>query len=83
MGVSPRGTQRLYEATRALAVIRGRDFVVPDDVKTLTEPVLAHRLVLGTEAQVRDVDKRDVMRSIRDATEVPKAGPDGATVESE
>jgi MoxR-like ATPase len=73
VGVSPRGTQRMYEAARARAVIEGRDFVVPDDVKALARPVFAHRLVLTTEAQVRGVDKRSVMESIVDSTTVPKA----------
>lgn len=73
VGVSPRGTQRMYEAARAKAVIRGRDFVVPDDVKSLAQPVFAHRIVLTTEAQVRGVDKRTVMKSIIDSVTVPKA----------
>jgi MoxR-like ATPase len=73
VGVSPRGTQRLYEASRARAVLHGRDFVVPDDVKALTQPVLAHRLVLTTDAQVRGVEKRSVMAAIVDSTQVPKA----------
>jgi MoxR-like ATPase len=73
VGVSPRGTQRMYEAARAKAVIQGRHFVVPDDVKSLARPVFAHRLVLTTEAQVRGVDKRTVMESIIDSVTVPKA----------
>ena len=46
LGVSPRGTTALFRATQALALVDGRDYVVPDDIKTLAIPVLAHRLVL-------------------------------------
>jgi len=71
VGVSPRGTQRLFECTRARAVIEGRDYATPDDVKTIAEPVLAHRLVLTAEAQVNDVDKRQVVRDVLDEVPVP------------
>jgi MoxR-like ATPase len=47
MGVSPRGMLALLRASQALALIRGRDFVTPDDVKALALPVLGHRIVLG------------------------------------
>ena len=46
MGVSPRGSVSLYRAAQALALVEGRDFVTPDDIKDLAVPVLAHRLVL-------------------------------------
>lgn len=46
LGVSPRGAQALYRATQALAMVEGREFAIPDDVKRLVEPVFAHRLVL-------------------------------------
>jgi MoxR-like ATPase len=71
VGVSPRGTQRLFECTRARAVIEGRDYATPDDVKNIAEPVLAHRLVLTAESQVNDVDKREVVREILDEVPVP------------
>ncbi|WP_058301512.1 AAA family ATPase [Gorillibacterium timonense] len=45
LGVSPRGTQALLRSAQALAVIRGRDYVLPDDIKKLVKPVFAHRLV--------------------------------------
>jgi len=71
VGVSPRGTQRLFEAARARAVITGRGYVTPDAVKTIAGPVLAHRLVLTADARVNDVRKRDVLGSVLDETEVP------------
>ena len=71
VGVSPRGIQALFEATRALAVIRGRTYVTPDDIKRLAEPVYAHRLVLTTDASIQDVDRRDVVTAALDSVPVP------------
>ena len=71
VGISPRGAQRLFEASRAQAVLRGRDYVTPDDVRDVTEPVLAHRLVLTAESSVQSVKKRDVIRDVLDAIPVP------------
>jgi MoxR-like ATPase len=70
-GVSPRGTQRLLEASRAHAVIDGRGYVVPDDVTRVAEPVLAHRLVLTPEAEVQAVDRREIVRDVIDGIPVP------------
>jgi MoxR-like ATPase len=71
VGVSPRGCQRLFEAVRARAILEGRDFVKPDDIRTLAEPVLAHRLILTTDAMVDDVSKREVVRDVVGDIEVP------------
>jgi MoxR-like ATPase len=71
VGVSPRGTQRLFETSRAQAVLRGRGFVTPDDVKTVAPSVLAHRLVLTPDAQVNDVAKGDVVADVLDSVDVP------------
>ena len=71
VGVSPRGTQRLLECTRARAVLEGRDFATPDDVKNIAGSVLAHRLVLTAEAQVNDVDKREVVEDVLGEVPVP------------
>ena len=71
VGVSPRGTQRLFEAARAHAVLVGREYVTPDDVKRMALPVLAHRLVLTPDAKVEDVDKRDVIESVLAEVTVP------------
>ena len=70
-GVSPRGTQRLFEAVRARAVVVGREFVTPDDVKRVARPVLAHRLVLTPDARVDDVDAADVIDDALDRVDVP------------
>ena len=70
-GVSPRGTQRLLEACRARAVVEGRGFVTPDDVKRVARPVLAHRLVLTADVRVDGVDGRSVVDGILDSEPVP------------
>ncbi|WEL24919.1 AAA family ATPase [Haloferax volcanii] len=71
IGVSPRGTQRLFEATRARTVIEGREFVTPDDVKRVAQSVLAHRLVLTPDARVEDVRKSDVVDDVLGRVAVP------------
>jgi MoxR-like ATPase len=50
LGVSPRGAQALYRASQALAMLEGRDYVIPDDIKRLVVPVFAHRVVINTRA---------------------------------
>lgn len=71
VGVSPRGTQRLLEATRARAVTVGRDYVTPDDVKRVARPVLAHRLVLTPDASVDGVSKAAIVDKVLDTVSVP------------
>jgi MoxR-like ATPase len=75
VGVSPRGIQRLFEATRARAVLDGRDYAVPDDVKRTVPAAFAHRLVLTADADVRGVDPASVVADVLDAVPVP--GADG------
>jgi len=76
IGVSPRGSQRLFEAARARAVLVGDDFVTPDTIKRVARPVLAHRLVLTADAQVNEVDKRDVIGEVLEEVPVPTVGRD-------
>jgi len=76
VGVSPRGVQRAFEAARASAVISGREYVTPDDVKRLTRATMAHRLVLTTEATVEGVDPADVIQAATDAVDVPAVSPE-------
>lgn len=71
VGVSPRGTQRLLETCRAHAVVAGREFLTPDDVRRVAEPTFAHRLVLTPEATVENVDKRGIVRDVLDSVPVP------------
>ncbi|MFV2062362.1 MAG: AAA family ATPase [Chloroflexota bacterium] len=64
LGASPRGSLALYRAGQALAALTGRDFVIPDDVKALAEPALAHRLILKTAATIRGMDGRGIISEI-------------------
>jgi MoxR-like ATPase len=76
VGVSPRGLQRLFEASRARAVMEGREYVIPSDIQQIADPVLAHRLVLTPEAQVSDVPKSEVIADIIDEVPVPSISED-------
>jgi MoxR-like ATPase len=73
VGVSPRGIQRLFEASRAVAILQGRDFVVPDDIKWVVEPVFSHRLVLTADAGVRGVERSEIVADVLDNVAVPGA----------
>lgn len=79
LGASPRGSIALYRAGQALAALLGREFVIPDDIKALAEPALAHRLIVRTAASVRDVDPGAIVRQIVDALPVESRplAPDG------
>ncbi|WP_114577810.1 MoxR family ATPase [Saliphagus sp. LR7] len=71
VGVSPRGIQRLFEASRARAALAGREYVAPEDVRRVVHPVLDHRIVLTTEADVRGVEKGAVVESAVTSVPVP------------
>jgi MoxR-like ATPase len=75
LGASPRGSLALQIASQARAAISGRDYVIPDDVKALAEPTLAHRLILNPSARVRNADARGVIADILRATPVPGTIP--------
>ncbi|MFC7196016.1 AAA family ATPase [Halosimplex aquaticum] len=76
IGVSPRGVQRVFEAVRAGAVVAGREYTTPDDVKRLARATMAHRLVLTTEATVEGVDPEGIISDALDAVDVPAVSPD-------
>jgi len=71
LGASPRGSLGLYKTGQAYAAVRGRDYVVPDDIKALAEPVLAHRLIVSPSARIKNVDTRFVVQDILDSVPVP------------
>jgi len=81
LGASPRGSIALYRAGQALAGLLGRDYVIPDDIKALAEPALAHRLIIKTSASIHDVQSANVVRELLDSTPIdgirPTGGPDG------
>ena len=64
LGASPRGSLALYRAAQAFAAQQGRDYVLPDDVKRLTAPVLAHRCLLHPESALRGVTVREIIAAI-------------------
>jgi MoxR-like ATPase len=71
LGVSPRGSLAWLRAGQALAAIRGRDFVTPDDLQTLARPVLAHRLILSPESRLRGQNANDAIARLLNQTPVP------------
>ena len=77
LGASPRGSIALYRAGQALAGLLGRDYVIPDDVKALAEPCLAHRLIIKTSSSIHDVQPAQVVHELLDATPVENVTPTG------
>jgi MoxR-like ATPase len=82
LGASPRGSIALYRAGQALAALYGRDYVIPDDVKALAEPALAHRVIVKTAASVHDVQAGQIVRELLESVPIdtvrrpaPAGGP--------
>jgi MoxR-like ATPase len=73
LGASPRATLALHRAAQAWAALHGREFVMPDDVKRLAVPVLAHRLIASLEARLRGRDAAAIVQSVLDKVPVPVA----------
>jgi MoxR-like ATPase len=73
LGASPRGSLALYRASQAFAALTGRDYVIPDDVKALAEPALAHRIILKTAASIRGVEGSSIVSEM--LMSVPIATP--------
>ena len=71
LGASPRGSLGLFRGARALAAIRGREYVLPDDVKFLAPFVLTHRAILSSQSRLRGRDAGDVLREILETVAVP------------
>jgi MoxR-like ATPase len=74
VGASPRGTLALLRMSRARAALAGRDFVIPDDVKAVAVPALAHRLILSPDLWARDVRAEDIVAELLAQVPVPKVG---------
>jgi MoxR-like ATPase len=72
LGAGPRGTQGLLLASRAKAALDGRDFITPDDVRTMAWPVLEHRLILRPESEVEGVRPSEVIEQIFNEVPVPR-----------
>jgi MoxR-like ATPase len=71
LGASPRATLSLYQASQAWAAIRGREYVLPDDVKRLAPSVLTHRLIISPQAQLRGRQPEELVADIVDSVPVP------------
>ncbi|HET7737925.1 MAG TPA: MoxR family ATPase, partial [Tepidiformaceae bacterium] len=71
LGASPRASLALFRAARAYAAIQGRDFVLPDDVKTMARHVLPHRLILSTQSRLRGRDVNDLLADLLQRVPVP------------
>jgi MoxR-like ATPase len=71
VGVSPRGTLALYRTAQALAALRGREFVIPDDVKYLAPPVLTHRLIISPQTRLRGRRSEEIVAEIVATVPVP------------
>jgi MoxR-like ATPase len=74
LGVSPRASLNLMKGSKAMAMVRGRDYVVPDDVKAIAEAVMAHRVLLSPSARMRGVTQQAVVSEILNAVPVPGGG---------
>lgn len=75
LGASPRGALALYRAAQARAAVIGRDYVIPDDIKALAEPTLAHRIIVGPNARIKNISASSIVHSLLAVVPVP-----GATV---
>jgi MoxR-like ATPase len=75
LGSSPRGALALFRTSQALAAIEGRDYIIPDDVKVMAEATLAHRIILGPSARIKEISSRSIVQQIVAGTPIP-----GATV---
>ena len=72
IGAGPRASLALLESSRAAAALQNRDFITPDDVKSLVAPVLTHRVTLSPEAEMEGVSLEDLLTRIFDQVEVPR-----------
>jgi MoxR-like ATPase len=71
LGASPRATMALYRTCQALAAIRGREYVLPDDVKFLAPYVLTHRLIIAPQTRLRGRQPEDIIRDVVNTVTVP------------
>jgi len=77
LGASPRGSIALYRSGQALAGLLGRDYVIPDDIKAIAEPALAHRLIIKTSSSIHDVQAGQVIRELLESTAIDGVRPTG------
>ncbi|HYO87916.1 MAG TPA: MoxR family ATPase [Candidatus Limnocylindrales bacterium] len=73
LGSSPRGSLALFRTSQARAAMAGREYVIPDDVKALAEVSLAHRVIVGPAARIKDITSRTIIHDVLASTPVPGA----------
>ncbi|MBN2555400.1 MAG: MoxR family ATPase [Anaerolineales bacterium] len=71
LGASPRGSLALFRTAQARAAILGRTYVLPDDVKQMASSVLAHRLIVGSAARIREIDAREIVQELLERVPAP------------
>jgi len=75
LGASPRGSLNLVRGAQAKALVAGRDYVLPDDVKSLLEPIISHRVVLTSNARMQGASVNEIIEDIVSGIPVPGAAP--------
>ena len=73
LGASPRGSLALFKTARALAALRQRDYVLPDDIKELAAPTLAHRIIISPSARIKNISSEAILHEILETIPVPGA----------
>jgi MoxR-like ATPase len=74
LGASPRSTLHLVRAAKATAAMQGRDYVLPDDIRALAQPVLAHRLLPSVEAAMSGRSTSTILEAVLESVPVPEGG---------
>jgi MoxR-like ATPase len=72
LGASPRASLNILKAAKAVALLAGRMFVTPDDIKKVLYPILNHRLILSYEREIEGIPKKDVIEAIVRKVEIPR-----------
>jgi MoxR-like ATPase len=72
MGASPRASIAILNASKGLAILRGRDFVTPEDIKEVAIPILNHRVVVAPEREMEGMTSNDIIQQILDTIEIPR-----------
>ncbi len=75
LGASPRGSLALYRTSQALAAVLGRNYVIPDDIKALAAPTLAHRIIINPAARIRNVDTPAIIAEVLHSVAAPGVRP--------
>ncbi len=71
LGGSPRASIALFRASQALAAMRGRNFVLPDDVKSIAVPIMSHRIIVKPESRLRRITAQQIVQELLDQIAVP------------